>query len=155
MNTKTLDFVYVALLIALSVFIYSSTSLDYMVDGRPLFPESTQDKTAVYVRSLAAALGFLSILMLIKAVLSHSPKALNFVKRPKAFFSLVGALIIYVFIMLKVGFFISSAIFLPVTMRLMGHRNFLTIGVSTIGLLGFIYLLFVQLFGVPLPEMNF
>ena len=155
MNSKTLDFVYVALLIALAAFIYYSTSLDYMVDGRPLYPESTQDKTAVYVRFLAGALGFLSILLLIKAIISHVPKSLDFVKRPRAFFSLVVALIIYVLIMLKAGFFISSALFLPVTMWLMGHRNFLTIGVSTVGLLGFIYLLFVQLFGVPLPEINF
>lgn len=155
MNSKTLDFIYVALTIALAVFLYMSTSLDYLVDGRPLYSESTQDKTAVYVRFLAIALGFMSLLLLGKTLIAHSPRPLDFIKRPKAFFSLVIALIVYVLIMLKLGFFIASALFLPVTMWLMGHRSPLVIGLSTIGLLGFIYLLFVQLFGVPLPEANF
>lgn len=69
-------------------------------------------------------------------------------KRP---FILLGTIAIYVFCIQEIGFFVSSAVYLPCAMLLFGQRKVLPIIVSTIGVLLFIYWLFVMQLRVYMP----
>lgn len=69
-------------------------------------------------------------------------------KRP---FILLGTIVIYVFCMQEIGFFVSSAVYLPCAMLLFGQRKVLPIAISTVSVLLFIYWLFVMQLNVYMP----
>jgi len=70
-------------------------------------------------------------------------------KRP---FLILGSIVIYVFCMQNIGFFVTSAIYLPCAMLLFGQRKVLPIIVSTVSVLLFIYWLFVIQLKVYMPS---
>ncbi len=155
MNQRIVDMIYVALLLSLAGFLYYSTNINYIVYGMPLYPESTQKLTGTYVRSLAVCLAVLSVLLLIKTLRQEAKNITGLIGNPKKFIKLIILLIIYTYLISKLGFFTSSFIFLPATMLVMGYKNYLVIGLSTVGLLTFIYVLFAKVFEVPLPEAEY
>ena len=57
----------------------------------------------------------------------------------------LGTIIIYVFCIQKIGFFVSTAVFLPFEMLLFGQRKALPIILSTIFVLAFLYFLVLRL----------
>ena len=61
-------------------------------------------------------------------------------KRP---FLVLASIVVYVFCIETIGFFVSSAIFLPCGMLLFGQRKSKLIIISTISVLAFLYWLFV------------
>jgi hypothetical protein len=67
---------------------------------------------------------------------------------PLAVFGIVA---IYMALMYFTGFFISTAIFVPVFMLFYGIKNIRTILITDIALNLFVYILFVQLLRVTLP----
>lgn len=69
-------------------------------------------------------------------------------KRP---FIVLGTIAIYVLCMQKIGFFVSTAVYLPCAMLLFGQRKVLPIILSTIGVLVFIYLVFVLQLDIYMP----
>lgn len=69
-------------------------------------------------------------------------------KRP---FILLGTIAIYVFCVQEIGFFVSSAVYLPCAMLLFGQRKVFPIIISTISVLLFIYWLFVMQLKVYMP----
>ena len=70
-------------------------------------------------------------------------------KRP---FILICTIAIYVFCMQRIGFFVTSAIYLPSAMLLFGQRKVLPIIVSTASVLLFVYWLFVIQLEVYMPS---
>ncbi len=154
MSTKFFNILISVLFFSLSIFLIKSTSLDYIVDGRPLFSEFTQDKTANYVRVIAYFMAFLSVLLLIKSLMSTDVKKIILTKNPKHFYTLIIAITLYIILLPLIGFFISTALFLPITMIALGYRNKKLILLSTVFVLIFIYILFVSIFEVPLPELT-
>ncbi len=156
MNKKPvimINIAYSIIFLALAIFLLYSTRLDYLVEGRPLFPEETQDKSAVYVRFLAFSLGGFAILMFINSFWHPAKMKLEaFTTSPKKIITLISVLIIYIGMIYLIGFFIASAIYLPVSMYILGYRKILNVTLTTIGLLLFVYFIFVTIFAVPLPE---
>lgn len=67
-------------------------------------------------------------------------------------FLILGSIVIYVFCMQQIGFFVTSAIYLPCAMLLYGQRKVLPIVGSTVGVLLFIYWLFVMQLKVYMPS---
>ena len=60
-------------------------------------------------------------------------------------------LVVYVICIDKIGFFVSSAVAMPVMMLYMGHRKPLPMIITTVVSLAFIYVLFVTQLGLRLP----
>ncbi len=154
MNKTLINIIYVIMFLGLAFFLLYSTSLNYIVDGRPLFPEETQNKTAVYVRFLAIFLAICCGALAIRTFLDRAKEQekLDFIKNPTKFFLLIAILITYTLGIHYLGFFISTAVYLPVTMYAMGYRKHHIIVLSSLLLILFIYALFVHIFEVPLPE---
>lgn len=67
-------------------------------------------------------------------------------------FVVLGTIVVYVFCMQKIGFFVSTAVFLPCEMLLFGQRKVLPIVITTIFLLVFLYFIFVVQLNVYMPD---
>jgi hypothetical protein len=70
-------------------------------------------------------------------------------KRPYLIFL---SIIAYIFFLNFIGFFVSSAIYLPCSMLLFGQRKLKSIIISTVCLLSFLYWLFVMQLKVYMPD---
>lgn len=64
----------------------------------------------------------------------------------------LATIAIYVFCMEKIGFFVSTAVFLPCEMLLFGQRKVWPIILSTVVVLAFLYFLFVVQLNVYMPN---
>lgn len=58
----------------------------------------------------------------------------------------------YTLLLDKIGFFVTSAVFMVIMSLWMGYRKIQFIAVTVVGLLGFIYWLFVFQLNVVLPS---
>ncbi len=143
MSKKYIDISLSIFFIILAVLLYRSTAS---------FPKSALFTTAVYIKFLAISLGFAGAVQLFLAFLSDFSIKVDFTKNPKRFFILICSLIIYVWIMKFFGFIISTLIFLPFTMRYMGYKKFRKSIIISAGITLFVYLLFVKVFEIDLPE---
>ncbi|MCG8471283.1 MAG: tripartite tricarboxylate transporter TctB family protein [Desulfobacterales bacterium] len=130
----------------LAILLYLSTSS---------YPESVQGSTAMYVRFLATSLGILCAVE-IASWLKKREKAihekLNITAAPLRFWGLLAELVIYSQLLEPLGFYLASLLFLPVAMLTQGARKPLSIGLTTGGVLLFVFLVFETLLAVPLPE---
>ena len=59
---------------------------------------------------------------------------------------------VYTLLIPKVGFFVTSAVFMLIFMVWMGYRKPVPMVLTTVGMLGFIWYLFVFSLNVPLPS---
>jgi putative tricarboxylic transport membrane protein len=143
MTKKTVDYIILVFCAVIAVLLYRSTAF---------YPKVSQNSTANYVRFLALSMGILSILQIYFSSRKNDSGKAEFYTNRKKFFSLVALLIVYISIIAFLGFMLSTAIFLPVTMYFMGHRKKRVILVSSIGLLLFLQVLFVTILHVPLPR---
>jgi putative tricarboxylic transport membrane protein len=122
------------------------------------FPQVTQGSTAMYIRFLAVSLGVLSLVEVglnmrvkRKAALGANLKITD---RPGRFWSLLILMVLYAVLLEPLGFYLASALFLPLTMSALGGRRFRSILLTSTGVLLFIYLLFALILGVALPERS-
>lgn len=67
-------------------------------------------------------------------------------------FLLLGTMLVYIFCFGKIGFFVSSAIYLPTTMLIYGQRNWKAIILTTIGVLAFLYWMFIVQMQLHMPK---
>jgi len=65
------------------------------------------------------------------------------------------SVIVYVFCIDKIGFFVTSAIYLPCEMLLFGQRNLKIIIISTVGCLACLYFIFVAQMQIHMPQAIF
>lgn len=136
----------------LAVLLYRSTAA---------WPEMVQGSTANYVRFLALGLGLLCLYELSVFIRSRrqarpesetgDPEKLTLAESPLRFWGLLALLGLYAAAFDRLGFYLSSALFLPLAMLLLGARKPLTIILTTAGVLLFVYLVFARLLEVPLP----
>jgi putative tricarboxylic transport membrane protein len=130
----------------LALLLYRSTAA---------YPESVQGSTAMYVRFLAVSLGLLcavEIGMWLKSREKEISEKLNITAAPMRFWGLLIELVIYSLLLEPLGFYLASLLFLPVAMVTQGTKKPIRIGLTTAGVLFFVYLVFEKLLTVPLPE---
>ncbi len=137
----------------LAVLLYRSTA------G---YPPSVQGSTAMYVRFLGVALALLCGLEIVFALRKRERREpregesdkMAVAARPLRFWGLFVLLLAYSALLSTLGFYLASALFLPLAMLLLGQRKPVTILLTTGGVLLFVYLVFVRLLEVSLPAMN-
>ncbi len=114
------------------------------------FPATTQMYTHV---ALGAFIGLSAILIVWSVIHAKVPGGEvvqpAIFKNPMLTFVMI---LVYVLLLDKIGFFVASAVFMLGFMWFMGYRKPLTMILTTVGMLGFIYLLFVYELHVSLPE---
>lgn len=135
--------------LVLAVLLYNSTAA---------YPKFVQGSTAAYVRFLAICLG---ILCLAELFLASKKKGkdnlnapLNMADAPRKFWGLCILLFLYAASFEFLGFYLASAVFLPVAMLLLGARKPLPVGLTAVGILLFVYIVFEKLLGVFLPTSS-
>lgn len=119
------------------------------------YPASVQGSTAMYVRFLAVSLGLLCAVetgLWLKSREKMIREKLNITAAPVRFWGLLVELVIYSRLLEPLGFYLASLLFLPVAMATQGTKKPLAIGLTTAGVLLFVFLVFEKLLGVPLPE---
>lgn len=120
------------------------------------FPEMTQGSTATYIRFLAVSLGILSLMELLlkmrKSNKTSDGESMKVTDAPAKFTALLILMFVYAMLLEPLGFYLASAIFLPLTMYILGSRKKLAIILTSAGVLLFVFLVFAKLLGVPLPE---
>lgn len=67
-------------------------------------------------------------------------------------FIIFGIMIGYAILLYFFGFIIATLAFIPAVMLAMGERRPLWLGLTTVGITGFIYILFAVVMGVVLPK---
>jgi len=99
-------------------------------------------------------LGVSAAFEIIKNFISSSNNHIEFTKHPKAFTLLILLLIAYVWSMDYIGFNISTVLFLMATMYFMGYRSLWKSLLIAGGVTLFVYVLFVKVFVILLPEAS-
>lgn len=146
MTKKNIDRLVLIIFIIMSVLLYLSTA-DY--------PGIAKTTSAFYVKFLSVFIGGLSVIQLILNLLKDkSVNHLHLSDHMPRFFGLLVALIAFALAFEHLGFFISAGIFIPVVSLILGYRNYLSIVLTTAGVLIFVYLVFVTLLSVNLPGFD-
>lgn len=130
----------------LAVLLYRSTAS---------YPTSVQGSTALYVRFLGMALAVfcsLELFLWFKNRKQVETEKLTIAAVPARFWGLFVLLLIYSTALSYLGFYISSALFLPLAMLMLGAKKPLSLSLTSVGVLLFVYLVFEKLLEVPLPE---
>jgi putative tricarboxylic transport membrane protein len=148
MTKRLTEILILGAFLIISIGLYKSTAD---------FPEMVQGSTANYIRFLAVSLG---ILCLVEAGLwmrkkhQDQGKKLNMTAAPFRFWSLLILMFVYSLLLEYLGFYVTSALFLPMTMFVLGARKVFLIALTSGGVLLFVFLVFGKILGVPLPESS-
>jgi hypothetical protein len=122
---------------------------------------SYPNNSAYFPRFIIMLMGFLGVVLLVKEIRqkSGSPISKNESKtsifQNQAVFKvslMIFASMIYLLIMIQVGFFSTTILYLPVMIWLMGVKKPATIFISTGIVLFFVFLIFRAFLKVPFPE---
>ena len=147
MTKRSVDRIVLAIMILMAVLLYASTAN---------YTGIAKTTSAKYVRFLAVFIGALSVGQLAYSLLKdRSLDKLILTTHWPRFIGLLAALIVFAVTFEALGFFIPAAIFIPVVSVMLGFRNYVAIGLTTVGVLAFVYLVFIQLLSVNLPGFNF
>ncbi len=147
MTKRFAELLVLLLFLVIAVVLYKSTAS---------FPEMTQSSTALYIRFLATTLGIFSLLEMLlkmrKKNLGRDQEKMQLTEAPLKFTALLVLMFVYAMLLEPLGFYLASALFLPLTMYILGSRKLLLIVLTSGGVLLFVFLVFALLLGVPLPE---
>ena len=147
MTKKYIDLFVLAFFVIMAVLLYNSTAS---------YPGIAKTTSAYYVRFLAIFIGVLSVVQLaINLFKDKNNYRLHLTDHYPRFFGLLISLIIFGLVFEYLGFFISAGIFIPVVALILGYRNYISLIVTTVFVLVFVYLVFVKLLSVNLPGFNF
>ena len=147
MTKKHVDRAVLFGLIVMAVLLYLSTA-----EYRGI----AQKTSAKYVQFLAVSIGVLSTVQLIYSLLQDKTKdRFEMTERPMRFGALLVGLVIFAAVFETLGFFIPAAVFIPVMAVILGYTRPIPIALTTIAILAFVYLVFIQLLAVHLPGLNF
>lgn len=146
MTKRLAEILILGAFLVISVALYTSTAD---------FPEMVQGSTATYIRFLAVCLGLLCVAEVFlwwRKRGREEGKKLDMASAPARFWSLLILMFVYSLLLEHLGFYVTSAIFLPLTMFVLGARKLLMIVATSGGVLLFVFLVFGKILGVPLPE---
>ncbi len=147
MTKKSVDRAVLALFIVMAVLLYISTAN---------YTGIALKTSAKYVQFLSVFIGVLAVGQLAFSVLlDRSNDKMELTQHFGRFAALVIGLVIFASVFESLGFFIPALIFIPVMSYILGYRKPVTIALTTVGVLGFVYIIFVQLLSVGLPGFNF
>ena len=98
----------------------------------------------------------LSCIMIVRGILNIVPaqngsKAIPFIVAPKRLAIGIIAMALYIIGIEVIGFYVTTALFIPLSALALGFRNFKLIAITTIGFLGFVYVVFSLIFERVLP----
>ncbi len=146
MQKKWADRALLAVFILMAVLLYRSTA-DY--------PGIAQSTSAKYVRFLAVFIAVLCLAQLgFGLVRDHGRDILVLTGNRRRFLALLLGLGLFAIAFEPLGFYLSGAIFIPAIGWILGYRRPLVLGLTTAGVLGFVYAVFVQLLSVRLPGIE-
>ena len=146
MTKRLTEILILGAFLIISVGLYKSTAA---------FPEMVQGSTANYIRFLAVSLGILCLVevgLWLRKRARDQGKKLNMTEAPFRFWSLLILMFVYSLLLEYLGFYLTSALFLPLTMSVLGARKVGSIALTSGGVLLFVFLVFGKILGVPLPE---
>jgi len=146
MTKRLAELVILSVYLILAVLLYCSTAS---------YPVSVQGSTALYVRFLGMALAVfcsLELFLWFKNRGRVETEKMTIATVPKRFWGLFALLLVYSMSLSYLGFYLASALFLPLAMVLLGAKKPLSICLTSAGVLLFVYLVFAKLLEVPLPE---
>jgi len=147
MNRRLVGLLLLAGFLALAVLLYRSTAS---------YPAFVQGSTASYVRFLALSLGILCaadlLLSLWRRGAAEAGEPAKGGESVRRFWALLVLLALYSWALEPFGFFLASLVFLPAAMVAMGARRIPTVAGTSVGILAFVYLVFVKLLEVDLPQ---
>ena len=147
MAKKNVDRAVLALLIVMAVLLYYSTAN---------YTGIAIKTSAKYVQFLAVSIGVLSVIQLgFSLIKEQTTNKLVLTNNFARFSGLLIGLVIFASVFEILGFFLPAAVFIPAMSYLLGYRKPLTIGLTTIGVLLFVYLVFIKLLEVNMPGFNF
>jgi len=147
MAKKYIERAVLLFFIIIAVFLYLSTA------GYPGIAKTT---SAYYVKFLSVFIGILCVIQfLISLIKDINYTRLHISDHLPRFFGLLISLIIFALFFERLGFFISAGVFIPVVALILGYRNYISLIITTISVLLFVYLVFVKLLSVNLPGFNF
>jgi putative tricarboxylic transport membrane protein len=145
-NRKYIEIIVSIFFIVLAALLYGSADT-----VNQAVSQASTDSTRMYVNTLAIILGVAGAIELTMSIIS-SPSVIEFTKNPTKFILLIISLVGYVWIMEYIGFIISTLIFLPIAMRVMGYKSIVKSLIISAGITLFVYLLFQVGFEILLPE---
>jgi len=148
MTKRLTEILILGAFLIISVGLYKSTAD---------FPEMVQGSTANYIRFLAVSLGTLCLVeagLWMRKKHQDQGKKLNMTAAPFRFWSLLILMFVYSLLLEYLGFYVTSALFLPMTMFVLGARKVFLIALTSGGVLLFVFLVFGKILGVPLPESS-
>ncbi len=146
MPKKYVDRALLLFFIVMAVLLYLSTAS---------YPGIAKTTSAYYVKFLAVFIGILSVIqLLISLAKDIDYTRLHLSEHMPRFLGLLVSLIIFGLVFEHLGFFISAGIFIPLVALILGYRNYLTIVITTVSVLVFVYLVFVKLLSVNLPGLS-
>ena len=148
MTKRLAEILILIVFLVMSVALYQSTAD---------FPKMVQGSTATYIRFLALSTGILclvEVILWMRKKAQDQGKKLNMTSAPFRFWSLLVLMFVYSLLLEYLGFYITSSLFLPMGMFILGARNIWWVVLTSGGVLLFIFLVFAKLLGVPLPEAS-
>ena len=146
MTKRLAELIILSGYLILAVLLYRSTAS---------YPDSVQGSTALYVRFLGTALALfcsLELFLWFKNRDRAETEKMTIATVPMRFWGLFVLLVVYSISLSYLGFYLASALFLPLAMLLLGAKKPLSICLTSAGVLLFVYLVFAKLLEVPLPE---
>ncbi len=141
-KTRLQDMIIGILTVAVGIWAWANTQ------G---MPETTRHYTLCVI-ALFTLLG--GILIIQSAVKRKVPAPGGETVQIKSFVSPLIALVLiasYALLLDKIGFFVTSAVFMVAMMLFLGYRKIVHMAITVLGMLGFIYALFVFQLHVALP----
>lgn len=115
------------------------------------FAQWSQESSAAYVRFVCGAMVILSLIQITLTLSDSSLMPIARVSHKSLSLVFFIIVVLYGAVIETLGFVFSSAIFLPLCSWLLGYKNWKTIVASSIGIIGFVLMLFEQVLGVMLP----
>ena len=147
MTKKQADRALLLVLAVMAVLLYYSTAS---------YTGIALKTSAKYVQFLAVSVGVLSLVQLaFNFCQDTNGDKLVLSERMSRFVGLLVALVLFSAMFEPLGFFVPAAVFIPVMAIFLGFRRPVALGLTTVGVLLFVYLVFVQLLSVNLPGFNF
>jgi hypothetical protein len=98
----------------------------------------------------------LSFILIIRGIVSarqgkDSTEVRPFIVAPKRLATGIAAMALYILGIEVIGFYLTTALFMPLTAFALGTRNIRAIAIASISYLGFIYVIFTVMFNRVLP----